>query len=318
MLVHGPATVSRITIAALVALACAAGPAFGGKDAKRDAEVAPLWVEPKDLESRDLFYGVGGKEQAPQAGADYRYVSSDTSGHSHGYHVTGPDGRKWRVKLGDEAPSEIVVSRLLWAIGYYQPALYYVSDWKLTGHGNEPTKPGRFRLGSDHATEGEWSFAENPFVGSRELHGLIAANLLFNNWDLAPSNNRVYRVKTKGDGARLWYVAQDIGGTLGKTGLPIGTRNKIDDFESQKYIREVKEGRVSFDYHGRHRGLLKDVTPEDVAWVCGLLARLSDQQLGDAFRAADYPDDLAARYIRKIKDKIHEGVALGAPSGGTR
>ncbi|HEX4826004.1 MAG TPA: hypothetical protein VFV19_17025 [Candidatus Polarisedimenticolaceae bacterium] len=283
------------------------------KKEKAPAGVAPLWVEPTDLTSRDLFYGVGGKSLAPQLGASYAYVSADTTGHSKGYHVVGPDGRKWRIKLGDEAQSEIVVSRLLWAIGYYQPALYYVEDWKLTGHDAGAVKPGRFRLSSDHATEGEWAFDKNPFVGTRELHGLIAANLLLNNWDLAASNNRIYRVKAKHE-AKLYYVAQDIGGALGATGLPIGSRNKIEDFERQEYVRGVEHGRVKFDYHGRHRGLLEDITPADVAWVCGLLARLSDQQLHDAFRAADYQPAVADRYIAKIKEKIAQGVALNATS----
>ena len=279
--------------------------------------LAPLWVEPKDIASRDLFNGVGGKEKAPQRGASYAYVSSDTSGHSKGYHVVGPDGRKWRIKIGDEAQSEIVVSRLLWAIGYYQPALYYVDDWKMTGHDGGETKPGRFRLTSDHATEGEWSYAKNPFLGTRELHGLIVANLLVNNWDLAPSNNRIYRVKTKHE-ATLHYVAQDIGGALGATGLPIGTRNKIDDFEGQQFVQGVKDGHVKFDYHGRHRGLLSDITPGDVAWVCGLLGQLTDNQLHDAFRAAAYEPDVAERYIRKIKEKVAQGIALKAPAEAAR
>src|SRR5262245_25223581 len=229
-MLHGPTILRRLG-GVLLLSTCARLPAIAKEEeAAKSGTLAPLWVEPKDIASRDLFNGAGGTEKAPQRGASYAYVSSDTSGHSKGYHVVGPDGRKWRIKIGNEAQSEVVVSRLLWAIGYYQPALYYVDDWTLTGHDGGEKKPGRFRLTSDHSTEGEWSYAKNPFVRTRELHGLIAANLLVNNWDLAPSNNRIYRVKTK-RGATLHYVAQDIGGSLGATGLPIGTRNKIEDFE---------------------------------------------------------------------------------------
>jgi hypothetical protein len=177
----------------------------------------------------------------------------------------------------------------------------------MTGHEPPEAKPGRFRLASDHETEGPWSYRDNPFVGTRELHGLIAANLLLNNWDLAASNNRIYEI----EGRRL-YVAQDLGGSLGKTRWPIGTRNRIDDFESQGYIRGIENGRPDFDYYGRHRGIVRKVTAEDVAWVCGLLAKLTDRQLADAFRAAHYPQDVAERYVRKIEEKIREGVALGA------
>src|SRR5262245_13328168 len=96
-------------------------------------QLAPLWVEPSDLESRDLVHGVGGAQAAPGAGETFRFESKESGGHSDGYDVYGADGRKWKVKTGDEASSEVAVSRLLWAIGYRQPALYYVKDWKISG-----------------------------------------------------------------------------------------------------------------------------------------------------------------------------------------
>lgn len=271
--------------------------------------LAPLWVEPKDLESRDLLHGPGGKDGAPQPDAVYRFVKLDDTGHSKGYHVVGPDGRKWKVKVGDEAQSEIAVSRILWAIGYHQPSLYYLAAWKIAGGPEAHPGPGRFRLDSDHDTEGDWAFDDNPFVGTRELTGLVLANILLNNWDLAPSNNRIYRVGKGASQHVTWYVAQDVGGSLGKSKLPLGTRNRIDDFETQRFVLGVEKGRVSFDYHGLHKDLLKDVTPEDVVWVQHLLARLSDAQLQDAFRAAGYTDDVRARYVRKIEAKIAEGAA---------
>jgi hypothetical protein len=42
------------------------------------------------------------------------------------------------------------------------------------------------------------------------------------------------------------------------------------------------------------------------------MARLSDQQWDDAFRAAGYTADQRRRYIRKIKEKIGQGLALAA------
>lgn len=272
--------------------------------------MAPLWSEPADLSSRDVFYGPGGRDRAPQPGANYRFVSADTTGHSRGYHVVGPDGRKWKVKVGDEVGSEIAVSRVLWAIGYRQPAMYLLDDWRLIGGPSVRPGPARFRLASDHTTEGSWALDRNPFTGTRELRGLIALDILLNNWDLAPSNNRIYRVKTAGQRTETWYVEQDVGGSLGKSRLPLGTRNRIEDFERQGFVLGVDKGTVVFDYHGRHKNLLKDITPGDVAWVCGLLARLSDRQLDDAFRAAGYADDVRDRYLRKIKEKIRQGLAL--------
>jgi hypothetical protein len=275
-------------------------------------QLAPLWLEPRDLSSRDLFWGPGGRSEAPQPGAEYRFVSADTTGHSRGFHVEGPDGRKWKIKIGDEVQSEIAVSRILWAIGYHQPALYYLDDWHLTGGPAAKREPGRFRLNTVHKAESPWAYDDNPFVGTRELHGLIVANVLLNNWDLEPGNNRIYEVKVKHSVREQWYVAQDLGGSLGKTRLPIGTRNRIEDFESQGFIAGVRDGHVEFDYHGPNKALLRDIAPEDVRWVCGWLAKLSDAQLADAFRAAGYPPDIAGRYVRKIRDKIRQGAALSA------
>ncbi|HJQ98440.1 MAG TPA: hypothetical protein VJ826_09000 [Candidatus Polarisedimenticolaceae bacterium] len=268
-------------------------------------QLAPLWEEPKDLETRDLVHGVGGAAGAPKEGETFRFESKESGGHSKGYYVYGADGRKWKVKTGDEAPSEVAVSRILWAIGYRQPVLYYLNDWRIAGGPDERPGPGRFRLVSDHDAKGEWAFDDNPFEGTQALNGLIVANLLFNNWDLAPSNNRIYEV-----GKERWYVVQDVGGSLGKTRWPIGTRNNIDHFESQAFVLGTKDGRVLFDYHARHKKLLKTLKPDDVRWACRLLGRLSDRQLTDAFRGAGYPGDVGMRYVKKIRSKIDEGLAL--------
>ena len=269
------------------------------------SQLAPLWVEPKDIASRDLLNGVGGAAGAPKEGETFRFESLETKGHSKGYYVYGADGRKWKVKTGKEAAAEVASSRILWAIGYHQPALYYVRDWKVDGGPDPAPGPGRFRLISDHDAKGEWAFDDNPFEGTRELHGLLAANVLLNNWDIAPSNNRIYEV-----GKDKLYVVQDLGGSLGKTRWPIGTRNDIDDFEAEGFLRDVEDGRVRFEFKSHRKELLRPVGPDDVKWVCGLLAKLSDRQLMDAFKAAGYSEQVAARYVRKIGEKVRQGVAL--------
>src|SRR5262245_161211 len=215
------------------------------------ARMTELWEEPSDIRSRDLYYGPGGPRLVPRTDVTYRVVGLDTKGHSCGYDLLDPEGRKWAVKIGDEAQSDLVVSRILWAIGYRQPITYYVPEWRMSGgEPKDKPAPGRFRLGSDHKSVGEWSWNDNPFVGTRPFHGLIVVNLILNNWDLTASNNRTYKMKT-GVRPERWYVVQDVGGSLGKTRWPIGTRNDIDDFESEKLIEGVKEGRVNFTYRAR-------------------------------------------------------------------
>ena len=49
------------------------------------------------------------------------------------------------------------------------------------------------------------------------------------------------------------------------------------------------------------------ITPDEVAWASNLLARLTDQQWRDAFRAAGYEPQVASRFIRKLDEKIQQG-----------
>lgn len=284
------------------------------------AGVAELWVEPTDIQSRDLFHGPGGQRLLPRDDS-YAFVRKDTSGWSPGFDVRSRDGVEWSVKLGPEAQTEVVASRILWAIGFHQPPTYYVERWTLTGQQAGPQPAGRFRPTlPDREVVGDWSWYENPFVGSREFGGLIVVNVLLNNWDWKTSNNKIYRVSPPANGVSRWFVVRDLGASLGKTGyvdllkwiglrrLAQGTRNDLPGFEAQGFITRMDGSRVEFDYDGVNDGIVNAVTPEDVRWTCRLLSRLSDPQLADAFRAGGYTPDQGARYVKKIKAKIAQGL----------
>jgi hypothetical protein len=169
----------------------------------------------------------------------------------------------------------------------------------------------------------EWSWYENPFVDTQQFRGLIAANLLLNNWDFKTSNNKIYE-SDKPERALRHYVVRDLGASLGKTSQPAllrlpgfirslqGSKNDIDDFESQGYVRVDASGGIDFDYKGNYGDLVKHVTAADVRWACQLFSRLSDRQIADAFRAARYETAIAARYVKKIRAKVAEGLALAA------
>ncbi len=291
--------------------------ALAKKAEQPTAPLEQLWVEPTDLQSRDLFYGVGGTKLAPKPAERFNMKDLDKTGHSGGYDVVDSSGRKWDVKIGDEAQSEVAVSRLVWALGYHQPVLYYVSDWRLDGGPKERPEPGRFRLESDHKIEGQWSWVKNPFRGTPELRRLLVLNVLVNNWDYRGNQNRIFKMKDDDAAPGTRYVVQDLGASLGKTWWPLGGRNDLEGFETQRFILGVKNGRVKFDYHSRHQELWEDATPEDVVWVCRMLSRLSDLQLDDAFRTAQYSEDERRRFVRKLREKIQEGLALEAKSASS-
>ena len=94
------------------------------------ATVAELWQEPSA--PRDLFFGGGGERLAAKSDT-FTFVARDTSGWSPGFDVRDANGLEWSVKLGPEAQSEVVTSRILWALGFHQPPTYYLDRWTLTG-----------------------------------------------------------------------------------------------------------------------------------------------------------------------------------------
>jgi hypothetical protein len=172
----------------------------------------------------------------------------------------------------------------------------------------------------------DWSWYENPFVGSREFAGLVVANLILNNWDWKTSNNKIYKLQKPVNGVSRWFVVRDLGASLGKTSYPVllkwfrlrgfgqGTRNDLPGFEDQGFIKRVDGTRIEFDYRGIYRDVIDGVRPDDVRWTCELLSRLSEQQWVDAFRAGGYDAQQTARYVTKIKSKIAQGLEL--TSGG--
>lgn len=278
------------------------------------ADLAQLWIEPQA--GRDLYWGVGGKALAPDPTAPYTVIEIKRTGFSEGYTVTGPGGRQWSAKFPPEASTEVVASRIHWAVGYHQPPIYYVQKW-LAEKATKPNPqlPARFRekapaLGGGLEDTGTWSYYQNPFVGTRELKGLIVLQAMLGNSDLKDDNNAMYALSKPFEGARIWYVARDLGHTFGRTGVVDAPRGDVEIFEKTPFIKGVVNGRVTFDWRGRHDVLFEDITAADVRWICGRLQRIRDAQWRDAFRAGGYPPVDADRYIRRLKQKIAEGLAL--------
>ena len=308
-----------ILLASLVAVACAGCVApimrSTASGPQTPLQLAELWEAPNDLAERNLFEGPWGKDFAPDPTAVYAFVTQKSVGISPGYGVVDPLGREWSVKQGPEAKVEVVMSRVLSALGYHQPPVYYLPRWTLaSGLSQHVESEARFR--PKHAglkDEGEWSWQENPFVGTPPYNGLRVLMLILNESDLKNSNNTLYTVGKAVDSpsaARRWYVVRDIGTALGEFGRLDPTRNDPGKFERTRFIKRVKNGAVDFDYDGRHQELAEHIGPADVRWTCDLLSRLSVDQWRDAFRAGGYDAALADRFIARIKAKIAQGQAL--------
>jgi hypothetical protein len=278
------------------------------------SRTAELWVDPGS-EPRDLFWGVGGQRLAPDRTAAYKLEAKDETGFSVSFDVVDPNGVEWSAKIGPEAQTEVVVSRILWGLGYHQPPIYYLSSWKLEGDGGDPRteSEARFRPKLPHLRrlENDWSWADNPFSGTRQFKGLLVILLMLNSTDLKDSNNSIYEMDQPWDGSMRWFVVRDVGAALGETGRLYPRRNWIDGFEKAGFIKGFDEqGRIEFDYDGRHGELLSMISAADVQWAARQMQRLTDTQWRDAFRAANYADPIADRYIRRIKQKMADGLAL--------
>ena len=310
-------------------VACAAPP-HAQTPAPAPGDIAELWQEPVDLLQRDLLNGPGGPALAPQADGAYQFVAFKTTGTNPGYDVRDASGRLWSVKLGIEAQSEVTASRILWAMGFHQPATYYLPQFTLSGVEAGTKHQARFRTDLEpwRAT-GEWSWYANPFADTQPFRGLIVAQLVLNAWDLKTPNNRIYEAADPLAQPRRQFMVRDVGASLGLArqfplftllgtrGLQ-GTKNNIVDFEQQGFITKVDGDRVQFDYRGRNGVLLNLVKVRDVIWACELLARIPDGHWQAAFRAGHYSASDSERYIRKIKEKIEQGLALRPVAAVTR
>jgi hypothetical protein len=110
----------------------------------------------------------------------------------------------------------------------------------------------------------------------------------------------------------------DLGASLGATGsmfrrlmlfteTRVGTKGDPSDYADDKtFIEGVSNGEVRFHYKGKDPGALKGITVENARWMGSMLGRLSEKQLGDAFRGAGFDDTEVATYVRAMQERIGE------------
>lgn len=275
------------------------------------AQLAEFWVDPARA-PRDLYAGPG-RHHPPQVDARFEILERDTRGFSITYVVRDQQGREWNVKIGPEAQPEVVASRILWALGYHQLPAYFVERWIGVEDARGQLFGGaRFRPRQDGLDgKGVWTWQQNPFVGTRQYHGLLALLMLLNSTDLKNDNNEVYEVEEPGPGRpRRLYIVKDLGASLGETGRVDPRRGYVDGFEREPFLAGREGQWVRFAFRGRHQQLLDRIPIADLRWICARVLGLSDRQWRDAFRAGNYDAETTARYVARIRDKAREGAAL--------
>ena len=295
-----------------------------------DVEADGLWEAPADLAARDLYHGSWGAAHAPDPFAVYTLVEHKHTGTNPGMTVLDERGREWSVKQAPatgappEGPIEVVVSRVLDAIGYHQPPVYYLPSFKYRDDwGTRVEGGGRFRLKEPSLkARGEWSWQRNPFVGTPPYQGLLVTLLLFNSSDLKNANNTLYEHRT-GDLAEPWYVVRDLGMALGQTGRWAPRRGNAALFGAAPFITGTRDGMVEFGYRGYHQELVRDrISIADVQWAARLLSGLTDRQWREAFLAGGFSPAAAEPFLTVIQARLAQAASVGevadAPAGRTR
>lgn len=307
---------ARIAILVLIVLlvpSIETGLAKSKKKKEAPSGTPVLWRKPNDIASRDLFLGPGGAGMRPNL-RRITFIKEEKGGYSKKYRVRDASGREWVVKIGKEAQSETSAVRLLWGVGYLTEINYLVPRVTIPGKGT--FNNARFEARPEEWDRvGEWKWKRNPFTSTPEYQGLKILMALINNWDLKDSNNEMVQVRnSRGD--ELRYIISDLGATFGHASTtPIfwritRSRNNPKNYAKSDFLEKVKGNRVVLHFGGKNRGLMKDITVDDAIWMGSWLAQLSDQQVKDAFRAANYKPDQVDLMARVVRARTNELLSL--------
>ena len=272
-----------------------------------------MWERPNDIASRDLYLGPGGAAMRPYL-RGLTFIKEEKGGWSKKYRVRDGAGREWVAKIGKEAQSETSAVRLLYGLGYLTEINYLVPRVTIPGKGTFTNV--RFEARPEGwKRAGEWKWKSNPFAGTQELQGLKILMALINNWDLKDSNNVILKLRgNRGD--ELRYVISDLGATFGHASTtPIlwrltRSRNNPVNYAKSNFFEKVKGDRVVLHFGGKNRGLMKDISIHDAQWVGSLLSQLSDRQLRDAFRAANYSTGQIDLLVGEVRERTNELLSL--------
>jgi hypothetical protein len=272
---------------------------------------AVLWRQPTDIAARDLYLGEGGEAMKPDL-SKVTFVADETSSHSTKYRVRDGASKEWLIKIGEEAQSETAAVRLVWAAGYFADVTYLVPKVDIEGKGTFENARFEARIKGEKRLGQRWDWQHNPFVGTQELQGLKVLMALINNWDIQNHNNNILVVTDETTGQKeARYFDTDLGASFGKEGNIIGhTRNRPDQYVKTNFIKGVKSGHVVFNYNGKNQNLLKNITVAQAKWLGNILSQLSEQQIRDAFRAANYSPEEIEGLTQVVKSRIAELASL--------
>jgi hypothetical protein len=273
------------------------------------AKGTPVMWHQVDIADQNLLLGPGGDSMKPDL-SNITFLEREKGGSNTKYRIKDAAGHVWVVKYGREAKPETAAVRLLWGLGYATEINYWVPQLTIPSVGTLNNVRLEARPESIKR-EDNWDWKNNPFVGTNELQGLKIMMVLFNNWDIRTSQNKVIEDKATG---QQYYIISDLGASFGKLGsnsLPIFWRlgrsiGKPNGYAKTSLVRGVKNGQLKLSFKGKHASIFEGVTVAQGRWLADQLLLLRDDQIRDAFRAADYSPADVNTLTAAVKKRISE------------
>lgn len=277
------------------------------------AQGDPILWEKVVIQNRDLFGGPGGTAMKPDL-RRIKFLEDEKGGNNLKYRIEDASGRVWVAKIADESQAEVAATRLLYGIGFKTEIDYLVPE--LTIPGKKKYKNVRLEARPANVTrDGRWSWKENSFADKPEFRGLKLMMALINNWDLKDENTAILA-----SGGQRHFVVSDLGSSFGKlspTSAPILNRfgrsvNNPAHYSKSNFVKGVNEqGELELAYRGKQAGLMDGLKVSDAKWLVNLLGQLSDKQISDAFRAANYNSGQVRAMTAEVKQRIAELKNVG-------
>ena len=314
---------------------------FSEGDASLQSSRTVIWRDAEPITPEEMEAGPCGSRGAPSP--PFHFVEEHDTGSQPCVSIRDAAGREWRVKWGQEVHTEVVGTRLAWALGYFAEQSYFIKSGTIEGatslrrakaciDDQQRFTDARFELNErdvvKHFDAQGWAWHENPFVGTPELNGLKILMMLVSNWDnkdvrdvARGSNTAIFEYRLPDRSREARYLIIDWGAALGSWGSNILKRGRWDPelFAGQNgaFITGVDGEIVQFGYQGQRTADLSANSPRaDVAWFVRLADRLSDDHLRAALRAggADREEtDLFTASLRARLDQLRRAAGATAP-----
>jgi hypothetical protein len=290
-----------------------------------------IWRDPGTISPEELEAGPCGKQGAPAP--PFHFVEEHATGSQPCMTVLDAANREWRVKWGQEVHTEVVGTRLAWALGYFAEPSYFIDAGTIAGTRDlqrakacvdEDNRfcDARFELSEKdvkkHFDAHGWAWHDNPFVGTHELNGLKILMMLVSNWDnkdvrdvARGSNTAIFEHRVGKHAFEARYLIIDWGAAMGAWGSNVIQRGRWDPeaFAGQnaQFVTGVDANVVQFGYQGQRTvDITANITRADVAWFMRVANRLTDDHLRAALRASGATPEETDLFTASLRARLQQ------------